>query len=69
MRLVLQGKDILWKRIERFMKEKDIEINKGPMVTRLQKKLSGMKDASELPNETRCKAIKLFKEIRNAFRK
>ena len=65
--IVLQGKDILWKRIERFMKEKDIEINKGPIAKRLQKKLSGMKDVNELPKETRSKAIKLFQAIRSAF--
>ena len=49
------------------MGEKGIPINKGPIATRLRKKLSNMKDASELPDETRCKAIKLFKAIRSAF--
>ncbi len=65
--ITLQGNDILWKRVERFMNERDIKINKGPIAKRLQKKLSGMNDASALPDETRCKAIKLFKEIRSAF--
>ena len=65
--IVLQGNDMLWKRIEHFMGEKGIPINKGPIATRLRKKLSNMKDASELPGETRCKAIKLFKAIRSAF--
>ena len=65
--IVLQGNGMLWKRIVRFMREKGIKINKGPIATRLRKKLSNMKDASELPGETRCKAIKLFKAIRSAF--
>ena len=65
--ITLQGEDILWKRIERFMEEKGIEINKGPIATRLRKKLSSMKDANELPEETRDKAIKLFQAIRSAF--
>ena len=65
--ITLQGEDILWKRIERFMKEKGIEINKGPIATRWQKKLSNMKDTTDLPNETKEKAIKLFQAIRNAF--
>lgn len=65
--ITLQGNDMLWKRIERFMKEKDIEINKGPLATRLQKTLSKMEDISELPEETRNKAIKLFREIRSAL--
>lgn len=65
--ITLQGEDILWKRIERFMEEKGIEINKGPIATRLRKKLSSMKDASGLPEETRDKAIKLFQAIRSAF--
>lgn len=65
--LTLQGEDMLWKRIERFMKEKGIKITKGPIATRLRKQLSDMKDASELPGDTRSKAIKLFEKIRSAF--
>ena len=65
--IALQGDGILWGRIKRFMKEKEIKINKGPIATRLRKKLSNMKDASELPPETREYAIKLFQTIRNAF--
>ena len=63
----LEGEGILWKRIERFMTKNEIEITKGPIATRLRKKLSNMKDASELPPETREMAIKLFQEIREAF--
>ena len=65
--IMLRGEDMLWKRIERFMKENGIEINKGPIATRLRKKLSNMKDFTELPKETQEKAIKLFQAIRNAF--
>ena len=65
--ITLQGEDILWKRIERFMKEKGIEINKGPIATLWQKKLSNMTDTSELPDETKEKASKLFQVIRHAL--
>ena len=65
--ITLQGEDILWRRVERFMKENGIEINKGPVAKRLRKKLSDMNDMSELPPETQEKAIKLFQTIRNAF--
>ena len=63
----LVGEGILWKRIKRFMRKNEIEITKGPIATRLRKKLSNMKDASELPPETREMAIKLFQKIRDAF--
>lgn len=63
----LVGEGILWKRIERFMTKNEIEITKGPIATRLRKKLSNMKDASELPSETQERAIKLFQKIRDAF--
>ena len=63
----LQGKDMLWRRIERFMEEKGIKITKGRIANRLRKKLRNMNTASDLPEETRCKAITLFKEIRSAF--
>ena len=65
--ITLEGEDILWRRVERFMKENGIEINKGPVAKRLRKKLSDMNDISELPPETKEKAIKLFQTIRNAF--
>jgi hypothetical protein len=62
--IILQGNDMLWKRIERFMAGKGIKINKGPIAKRLGWKINGMKDSSELPHETRERAIKLFQEIR-----
>ena len=65
--IVLRGEDILWRRIERFMKGNGIEINKGPIAKRFRNKLSDMKDINELPDETKEKAIKLFQEIRKAF--
>ena len=65
--IVLPGEDILWRRIERFMKGNSIEINKGPIAKRLRDKLSDMKDINELPDETKENAIKLFQEIRKAF--
>ena len=66
-KITLQGEDMLWRRIKCFMKGKNIEINKGPIAKRLRDKLSDMKDASELPNGTKEKAIKLFQVIRSAF--
>ena len=65
--ITLQGEDILWKRIERFMKAQEIKITKGAIATRWRNKLSNMQDASELPDETKEKAIKLFQKIREAF--
>ena len=64
----LEGEDMLWKRIERFMEKHEIPITKGPIAKRLRKQLSTLKDASELPEETREKAIKLFQKIREAFK-
>ena len=65
--ITLQGEDILWKRIERFMKGQEIKITKGAIATRWRNKLSNMQDASELPDETKENAIKLFQKIREAF--
>ena len=65
--IILQGNDMLWKRIERFMAGKGIKINKGPIAKRLGWKINGMKDSSELPHETRERAIKLFQKIRSAL--
>ena len=65
--ITLQGEGILWQKIKRFMKDKGIKINKGPIAKRLRNKLSSMKDISELPPETKENAIKLFQEIRKAF--
>ena len=66
-KITLQGDDMLWRRIKCFMKERNIEINKGPIAKRLRDKISDMKDASELPNGTKEKAIELFQVIRSAF--
>ena len=64
----LQGDDMLWKRVDRFMKDNEIKkINKGPIAKRLARKINGMKDSSQLPCETRAHAIKLFQEIRGAL--
>ena len=65
--ITLQGEDILWKRIERFMEAQEIKITKGAIATRWRNKLSNMQDASELPDETKEKAIRLFQKIREAF--
>ena len=65
--ITLQGKDILWKRIEHFMEAQEIKITKGAIATRWRNKLSNMQDTSDLPDETKEKAIKLFQKIREAF--
>ena len=66
--ITLQGEDILWRKIKRFMEDHGIEgINKGPIAKELRNRLSERKDVSELPEGTEEKAIKLFQEIRNAF--
>ena len=58
--IILQGQDMLSKRVERFMKDNKIKFNKGSIAKRLARKINGMKDSSELPHETRERAIKLF---------
>ena len=63
----LQGEGVIWKRIESFLEEKDITANKGSIAKRLRNKLSNMQEASELPDETKEKTIKLFQKIREAF--
>ena len=66
--ITLQGEDMLWSRVERALKKKGIKNrNKGSVAKRLRKRLSSMKNASELPPETKEKAIKLFQTIRKAF--
>ena len=65
--IVLEDEGMLWNRIEGFMKDKGIKINKGTLAKQLRQKLNGMEDASELSNETKEKAIKLFQKIREAF--
>ena len=65
--ITLQSEGMLWQRIERFMKGQKInKINKGSVAKQLRKRLSNMKDTSEL-EETKEKAIKLFQVIRNAL--
>ena len=60
--LTLQGKDMLWKRVERALQEAGIKKpNKSSIAKRLRKRLSRMKDTSEL-EETRERAVKLFQE-------
>ena len=63
----LRGEGMIWERIERFMEDKGIEITKESLAIRVHGALSKMTDASDLPNDTRRKAITLFKEIRSAF--
>ena len=63
----LRDEGMIWERIERFMEDKGIEITKESLAIRVHGALSKMTDASDLPNDTRRKAITLFKEIRSAF--
>lgn len=66
--MILQGKDLLWDRIERYLKQNGVEKpNKGSVEKRLRDRLGKMKDITELPEETREKVIKLFQKIRKAF--
>lgn len=66
--IVLEENGMIWDRIESFMKKHNInKINKGSIAKRLRDKLNKMKDLSELPSETREKAIKLFQTIRKAL--
>ena len=65
--MTLQGEDLLWDRIARYLKEKGIKPNKGSVEKRLRDRLSKMKDVSELPPETKERAINLFQTIRKAF--
>ena len=64
----LQGEGLLWNRVEEALKKVNIrKLNKGSVAKRLRKRLSQMKDASELPKETQERVVKLFQEIRKAF--
>ena len=66
--ITLQSQDMLWDKVKGFLKKHGIEDpNKGLVAERLRDKLSQMKDASELSNGTKQKAIKLFKAIRKAL--
>ena len=62
-----QGNDMLWKRVERFMKDNGIKINKGPIAKRLARRINAMQDSSKLPCETRDYAITLFQRISDAL--
>ena len=62
-----QGNDMLWKRVERFMKDNEIKINKGPIAKRLARRINGMQDSNKLPCETRDYAITLFQKISDAL--
>ena len=61
------AQDMLWKRVERFMKDNGIKINKGPIAKQLVKKIYSMENSSELPCETRNYAIALFQKISDAL--
>ena len=63
----MQGNDMIWQRVKRFMEETGIEIDKIQFSEGLHSKLSSMEDISELPEETKKKAIRLFRKIRNTF--
>lgn len=65
--ITLQGSDMIWQKVKRFMARHDIEIDKMLFAERLHRKLSSMEDISELPEETKEKAIRLFRKIRNTF--
>lgn len=65
--ITLQDEGMLWKRVEGALKRKRIKANKGSVAKRLRKRLSAMKDTSELPEKTKEKAVMLFQAIRKAF--
>ena len=65
--ITLQGNDMLWKRVERFMKDNGIKINKGPIAKRLARKINSMQKADELPKDTQNYAINLFQKISDAL--
>ena len=65
----LQGGGMLWKRVERFMSKNKIKkINKGPIAKRLASRISGMKNSSKLPCETRDYTIALFEKISDVLK-
>ena len=64
----LQDEGTLWDKVKEFLKEHGIENpNKESVAKQLRKKLIHMKDASELPQETQKRALKLFKVIQKAL--
>ena len=66
--MILKGEDLLWDRLERYLKGIGIEKpNKDSVAKRLRDRLGKMKDISELPEETKERAIQLFQTIRKAF--
>ena len=65
--ITLQGEGMIWDRIERFLEKNGINPNKGSIAKQLRKKLNDMNSSSDLPEETKQKAIKLFQTIRDAF--
>ena len=66
--MILKGEDLLWDRLERYLKEIGIEKpNKDSVAKRLRDRLGKTKDISELPEETKERAIQLFQTIRKAF--
>ena len=66
-KILLPDDSMMINRINGFLKQRKIQSNNGSISKRLRDKLSSMKDISDLPQETKENAIKLFQEIRIAF--
>lgn len=66
--LQLVGDDQLCKRVERALQVHGIVFNKGAVAKRIRRDLTRMKNASELPVETRTMAEKLVAALLQAFK-
>lgn len=64
---VLQGGGQLCKRVERAMSEAGVPFNKGSVAKRIRSHLGKMKDTSELPSETKERAVKLIAALTKAL--
>lgn len=65
--LTLSGSDQLCKRVERALAGKGIPYNKGSVAKRIRRDITQMKDASELPPETKERAIQVFERLMEAL--
>lgn len=61
--LEIRGDGQLCKRVERVMEKCSIKFNKGSVAKTIRTDLAAMKDASDLPEQTRKMAKKLFERI------
>jgi predicted ATP-dependent endonuclease of OLD family len=65
--LEINGDGQLCKRVERAMEKCNIKFNKGSVAKTIRAELAGMNEATDLPEQTRTMAKKLFERILKIF--